>query len=125
MRELKDEADASGVGVDAAAEALARRAAARDRAAWSQVFDQHWPTIYRFVRFRVGAPEVAEDLAAQAFEVGFANAHRFDFRGVPIEGWLMGIARNLVRDHVKKAARRGVHDEFADGHDGTDRKSVV
>jgi RNA polymerase sigma-70 factor (ECF subfamily) len=117
VREEKEEADASRVQIDNEAEALARRAAARDRDAWALVFDRHWSAVYRFVRYRVGAPEQAEDLASQVFEVGFANAHRFDYQGLPIEAWLMGIARNLVRDHFKKAARRGIHDEFDDSVD--------
>lgn len=112
MRVLKDEADASRSHADFEAEALARRAVARDREAWGQVFELYWQSVYRFVRYRIGAPEQAEDLASQVFEVGFANAARFDYQGLPIEAWLMGIARNLVRDHIKKLARRGVHQEF-------------
>ncbi len=115
MRELKDEADASRSNADFEAEALARRAASCDREAWGQVFELHWQSVYRFVRYRVGAPEQAEDVASQVFEVGFANAARFDYQGLPIEAWLMGIARNLVRDHIKKLARRGVHQEFDEG----------
>lgn len=117
MRELKDEAHASRPTPDPDAEALALRAAARDRAAWEHVFDAHWQGVYRFVRYRVGSPEIAEDIAAQVFETGFANAHRFDYQGVPIEGWLLGIARNLVRDHIKKVARRGIHENIDERHD--------
>ena len=39
-------------------------------------------------------------------------ADRFDYRGVPIEGWLMGIARNLCRDRIKKLGRRGFEEEL-------------
>lgn len=117
MRDAKDEAHASRDPSDNEAEALARRAAARDREAWGILFDRHWNAVYRFVRYRIGAPEQAEDIASQVFEVGFSNAERFDYQGIPIEGWLMGIARNLVRDHIKKLARRGIHDEFDDSFD--------
>src|SRR4029079_17639442 len=58
--------------------------------------------------------EEAEDIASQVFEVAYARADRFDYRGVPIEGWLIGIARNLVRDHIKKMGRRGFAEEFDD-----------
>jgi RNA polymerase sigma-70 factor (ECF subfamily) len=98
----------------AAAAELARRAAARDPLAWSQLFTAEFGSVYAFVRYRLhGAPE-AEDIAAQVFETAYLNAHRFDYRGVPIEGWLIGIARNLVRDHRKKQRRRGYHEEFVD-----------
>ena len=95
-----------------AAAELARRAAAHDPLAWSQLFTAEYGSVYAFVRYRLrGSPE-AEDIAAQVFETAYLNAHRFDYRGVPIEGWLIGIARNLVRDHRKKQRRRGFHEEF-------------
>jgi RNA polymerase sigma-70 factor (ECF subfamily) len=107
---------------DAAAESranadadLARRAVARDAAAWSEIFELHYRSVFSFVRFRLRSVEEAEDIAGQVFEVAFSRAHRFDYRGVPIEGWLIGIARNLVRDFAKKAARRGVTAELDEG----------
>ncbi|MEO6397801.1 MAG: sigma-70 family RNA polymerase sigma factor [Tepidiformaceae bacterium] len=107
MRELEVETDDSTATGRSNAEALAQRAVARDPHAWESIFDQHYRGVFAFVRYRLrGAPE-AEDLASQVFEIAFANAARFDYRGVPIEGWLIGIARNLVRDHLKKLGRRG------------------
>lgn len=93
---------------------LAARAARRDEAAWSLLFELHWRHVFGFVRYRVANAEVAEDIASQAFEVAYARAEHFDYRGVPIEGWLIGIARNLVRDHTKRLARRGTEDELMD-----------
>ncbi len=87
--------------------ALAERARGRDPDAWTEIFERHYRSVFRFVRFRLGNPEQAEDLASQTFEVAFRSVDRFDYRGVPIEGWLMGIARNLVRDQIKKIGRRG------------------
>ncbi len=88
-------------------EALARRAAARDPAAWSVIFEQHYTAVFSFVRYRLYGAEAAEDIAAQAFETAYSIADRFDWQGVPIQAWLIGIARNLCRDHIKKIARRG------------------
>lgn len=97
-----------------AAEALARRAVARDRLAWGDIFEAHYQAVYGFVRYRLRGADEAEDIAAQTFEVAYSRADRFDYRGVPIEAWLIGIARNLVRDHVKKAVRRGPTEELVD-----------
>ena len=86
---------------------LAARAARQDSDAWSQIFDQHFRAIFTFVRYRVRNADEAEDLASQVFEVAFRRAASFDYRGIPIEGWLYGIARNVLRDHIKQAIRRG------------------
>ncbi|GAB4322122.1 MAG: RNA polymerase sigma factor [Dehalococcoidia bacterium] len=100
-------------------EALARRASAGDADAWSEIFERHYRTVYGFVRYRLRQPEEAEDIAAQVFEVAYARASSFDYRGVPIEAWLMGIARNLVRDQAKKHMRRGPHEELDEQSAGT------
>jgi RNA polymerase sigma-70 factor (ECF subfamily) len=94
------------------AEALAARAVARDPEAWSAIFDAHYRPVFSFVRYRLRRTEEAEDIASQVFEIAYARADRFDYRGVPIEAWLIGIARNLVRDHIKKIGRRGYEEEL-------------
>ena len=108
-----------GVDVDdraaasrAADEDLARRAVRRDPDAWSAIFEAHYRPVFAFVRYRLRGADEAEDIASQVFEIAFARADRFDYRGVPIESWLIGIARNLVRDHVKKLGRHGRQEEL-------------
>lgn len=107
MRDDEGSADEPETGRRAEDEALARRAVQRDATAWAQIFETHYRQVYAFVRVRIPVMAEAEDIASQVFEVAYTNAHRFDFRGLPIGAWLTGIARNLVRDHVKKVVRRG------------------
>jgi RNA polymerase sigma-70 factor (ECF subfamily) len=114
VRELEVTPDEPGMAGRFDQESLARRAAARDEAAWAAIFEMHFRSVFAFVRSRLGRPEVAEDIASQVFEVAFSRAESFDYRGVPIEGWLIGIARNLVRDHVKKLVRRGPEEELVE-----------
>ena len=90
-----------------AAEDLAKRAVARDPEAWGTLFDLHYRGVFAFVRYRLRGADEAEDIASQVFEIAYSRAGKFDYRGVPIEGWLIGIARNVVRDHIKKLGRRG------------------
>jgi len=94
------------------AELFAQRAVQRDAQAWEAIFEQHWRSVFAFVRYRLRGADEAEDIASQAFEVAYSHADRFDYRGVPIEAWLMGIARNLCRDHIKKLGRRGYQEEL-------------
>lgn len=109
MRELEVLPDAPpDTGpADADAEALAALAVSRDPAAWERIFELHYRSVFAYVRYRLRALDEAEDIASQVFEVAYSHADRFDYRGVPVEGWLIGIARNLVRDHIKKVTRRG------------------
>lgn len=95
-----------------AAQALAKRAVARDQAAWGEIFDSHYRGVFSFVRYRLRGADEAEDIASQVFEIAYSRADKFDYRGVPIEGWLIGIARNVVRDHIKKLGRRGYTEEL-------------
>ena len=113
MREIEVETDAPAQD-SRNAEALARRAVAREAAAWEEIFELHYRSVFAFVRYRLRSAEEAEDIASQAFEVAYSHADRFNYQGVPIEGWLIGIARNLCRDHIKKLGRRGIDDEFDD-----------
>jgi RNA polymerase sigma-70 factor (ECF subfamily) len=93
---------------------LALRAARQDRDAWTEVFARHHRTVFLFLRYRVADAAEAEDLASQVFEIGFTRAKAFDYRGTPIEAWLTGIARNLLRDHRKKLARRGIPEQLSE-----------
>jgi RNA polymerase sigma-70 factor (ECF subfamily) len=94
------------------AQDLALRAVRRDPGAWETIFESHYRAVFAFVRYRLSGAAEAEDIASQVFETAFARADRFDYRGIPIEAWLMGIARNLLRDHIKKRARRGPEEEL-------------
>ncbi|MFQ5382100.1 MAG: RNA polymerase sigma factor [Dehalococcoidia bacterium] len=105
MRDPRSRSDVAPEATDEG-RALAERARAREPQAWTEIFESHYRAIFRFVRFRLSDPEQAEDLASQTFEVAFRSVDRFDYRGVPIEAWLIGIARNLVRDQIKKLSRR-------------------
>lgn len=115
VRENQAEVMASGTGTaEQLGEDLARRCAERDAGAWSLLFEEQYRNIYGFVRYRLRDVHEAEDIAARVFEIAYLNANRFDYRGVPIHAWLLGIARNLIRDHAKKQRRRGYHEEITE-----------
>ena len=66
-----------------------------DADAWAELFEAHYRSVYAFLRYRLRGAAEAEDIASQVFEIAYSRIDRFDYRGVPIEGWLIGIARNL------------------------------
>ena len=69
--------------------------------AWEQLFNDHYPRVYRFFRARVAAAEQAEDLASNVFLQAFRSIERFSWQGKPFEAWLFGIARNELASHYR------------------------
>lgn len=114
MREPEVNSDDPAATGRANAELLAQRAVRRDPQAWAEIFDAHYRSVFAFARYRLRGAAEAEDIASQVFEIAYSRADKFNYNGVPIEGWLIGIARNLCRDHVKKLGRRGYEEDIDD-----------
>lgn len=99
--------DAAPTPADAA---LLERVLAGDRAALAAVHDRYHAAIFRFVSLRVADPELAADLTSEVF-VRLLDA----IRGPrppesTLQGWLFGVARNVVRGHHRQRYR---HPEVA------------
>ena len=81
---------------------LVRRARLRDEDAWSALYDQYSPLLYRYAYARLRSPEDAEDIAAQVFVEALKGIERFEERGRPILAWLYRIAHNLVVERIRR-----------------------
>jgi RNA polymerase sigma-70 factor (ECF subfamily) len=70
-------------------------------ARFTQLYRELFPALYGYLRFRVGDPQVAEDLTAQVFERALP---RFMAVRPPerLRAWLFAIARNLLTDHYRR-----------------------
>ncbi len=66
-----------------------------------QAFDQYYPAIFRYFRFRGADAESANDLAASVFERALAHLDQYDPRKAAIQTWLFAIAHNLSVNHWK------------------------
>ena len=86
--------------------ALVARAKALDDGAWETLFNDHYHQLRTYLRYRVGDPATAEDLASQAFLEAVAGIGRYEYRGVPFRAWLFRIGRNLSNDHVRRERNR-------------------
>jgi RNA polymerase sigma-70 factor (ECF subfamily) len=93
---------------DAAAEvwALVERAQAGDSAAFGLIYDRYVDTVFRFVYFRVGNRQLAEDLTSDTFLRALKRIGSFTWQGRDLGAWLVTIARNLVADHFKSGRYR-------------------
>jgi RNA polymerase sigma-70 factor (ECF subfamily) len=70
-----------------------------DANAFGQLYDRFQPEIVRYLTYRVGQPETAEDLAQQVFLKAWQAIPRYEERGVPFKAWLYRMAHNLMVDH--------------------------
>ena len=93
---------------DPAAEvwALVERAQAGETAAFGLIYDRYVDTVFRFVYFRVGNRQLAEDLTSDTFLRAHKRISSFTWQGRDLGAWLVTIARNLVADHFKSGRYR-------------------
>ncbi len=87
-------------------DALVERARKLDDEAWQIIFNRHYPRIYSYLYYKVGDPNVAEDLSGEVFERAVKNIHRFKPRGSGLAGWLTRIAQNLAHDYHRRRNTR-------------------
>jgi RNA polymerase sigma-70 factor (ECF subfamily) len=74
---------------------------ASDTDAFAEVYDRHVAQVFVWARARVG--EHAGDLTAEVFARAWLHRGRFrDQDGLPALPWLLGIARNVLRDSLRK-----------------------
>ena len=85
---------------------LVVRAKAGDEAAFTQIYERYAMAIYRYVYFRLGEPELAEDIQAEVFLRMLEGIHRYEDRGWPISAWLYRIARDRTIDMMRRRRKR-------------------
>ncbi|MFO7167980.1 MAG: sigma-70 family RNA polymerase sigma factor [Chloroflexota bacterium] len=81
---------------------LVSRAKAGDHSAVTQIYERYAPAIYRYIYFRVGEAELAEDLQADVFLRMLEGIHRYEDRGWPISAWLYRIAHDRTVDTMRR-----------------------
>lgn len=77
----------------------------RSAEAWTEVYNQCYRPIYRYVHARVFDEAAAGDIASAVFAEAIASIGSYTYRGRPVLAWLYRIARNLVADHQRKTLR--------------------
>lgn len=80
---------------------LVGKSRAGDTGAFGKLYDLYMDTIYRFVYFRVGRREDAEDITEQVFINMFTAIKRYTDKGLPFEAWMYRIARNKIIDFYR------------------------
>ena len=81
-------------------------ASAADRAAVEAVVAAHQKMIYGFLRARLADPAAADDLCQEVF-LRYLTSRPVVAKGSgETSAWLVGIARNVLREHVRRCSRR-------------------
>ena len=85
---------------------LVRRAIEGDPEAFAQLYLIYADRIHRFVLFRVGDEQMAEDLTSQTFLKAWEKLDHYQMRGLPFGAWLFRIARNTIANAHRTRSRR-------------------
>jgi len=74
-------------------------------AAFARAYESEFTHVYGYIRYRVGNGDEADDLTSQAFLKALDRLTTFDRDRAEIAVWILGIARNVVRDHLRARRR--------------------
>ncbi|MFQ5612127.1 MAG: sigma-70 family RNA polymerase sigma factor [Anaerolineae bacterium] len=84
---------------------LLGRARQLDPTALQALHRRYYEPVARYIRFKVGDPHTAEDLSGEVFVRVLEGLRRGQgWRDSP-QGWIMGIARNVVVDYYRRKER--------------------
>ncbi len=102
------DADAMLESTDVAAEpgavwSLVQRVQDGDADAFGLIYDAYVDVVFRYVYFRIHDKHLAEDFASETFVRALRRIDSVSFQGRDICAWLITIARNIIRDHLKSS----------------------
>ena len=87
-------------------EELVKVVQAGDSAAFSNLYEKFFDSIYRYTNFRTGNVAEAEDMTDGVFLRALEARSSFKWKGVLFSSWLFRIAHNLLVDYHRKQAKR-------------------
>ncbi len=95
------QADKVSVTREARAQIVGSATEEQAKLSFDELYQRYYPRVLAFLRFRVGVPDVAEDLTSLVFER--ALLHFDDLQSGEAAGaWLFRIARNCAADYFRR-----------------------
>lgn len=79
-----------------------------DSQAIGAIYDQYFPEVYRYVRYRINDDAAAEDIASDVFMRLLEAAQKKQGPQSSLKGWLIATAAHVVNDHLRRQYRRPV-----------------
>jgi RNA polymerase sigma-70 factor (ECF subfamily) len=86
--------------------ALVHQAQQGDAEAFGRLYDHYVTMVHRYAYHRVGDRTMAEDVTSETFVRALRRIDSLSFQGRDVGAWLVTIARNIIRDHVKSSRYR-------------------
>lgn len=77
--------------------------------AFAEIVRRYQGDVRMFVSRWVQCPAAADDIAQEVFVAAYQNLDRFDDQG-SLKSWLIGIAKNKARLHLRSETRRRNHE---------------
>jgi RNA polymerase sigma-70 factor (ECF subfamily) len=84
---------------------LIRRAQQRDHVALTQLYEENFDKIYRYIVLKIGDRTEAEDMTQQVFLNALQSISSYKWKGMPFSSWLYRIAHNQVVDYWRKKSK--------------------
>ncbi|KFU80679.1 RNA polymerase sigma-70 factor, ECF subfamily [Amycolatopsis lurida] len=111
-----EENDAAAEAAKAEAWDLVSAAQGGDTSAFGRLYDRYVDVVYRYVLFRLGDRDLAEDVTSETFLRALRRITSVSYQGRDVGAWFVTIARNIILDHVKSSRFRleVVTDEVAE-----------
>jgi RNA polymerase sigma factor (sigma-70 family) len=73
---------------------------------FAELFQQYYPRIYTYLRYRANTVEDAEDLLGVIFEKAYVNRQHYDPTKGAFSTWLFRIAHNELANYYRTRQRR-------------------
>lgn len=70
------------------------------------IYDELFPEVFRYVRYRINDETVAEDIASDVFVRLLEASQKKRGPQTNLKGWLIATASNAVNDHLRRQYRR-------------------
>lgn len=70
------------------------------------VYDRYYQDVYRYVRYRIGDENAAEDISSDVFVRLLEASQRGRGPQTNLKSWLLGTASHILTDHMRRSYRR-------------------
>ena len=93
---------------------LIEKAKTGDRNALNEIVAECWQPLYRFISFKTGNPEEAQDIAQETFYRAFRTLNAYQKTDALFSTWIGRIATNLITDLWRKKGRSPIMNDISE-----------